>query len=121
MLVLLFSVITLAFFGSSVEGFRLQGVAVKGRLLCGGRPLSEAKVAIYDVDRSELLMSQTTYMCGCSDPGDADDLLDAATTTSSGQFHVDGTTRELTNIEPELRVLHDCNDDIRVSDFVGGG
>jgi hypothetical protein len=38
---------------SSTEAFLLQGVAVKGRLLCGGRPLSEAKVAIYDVDRSE--------------------------------------------------------------------
>lgn len=38
---------------SAAVAFRLQGVAVKGRLMCGSRPLEGAKVKIYDVDRSE--------------------------------------------------------------------
>lgn len=32
---------------------RLQGVAVKGRLMCGRNPLSAAKVKIVDMDPSE--------------------------------------------------------------------
>ena len=48
------------------------------------------------------------------DPGDSDDLLDEKYTDINGEFILDGTTRELTNIEPELRIFHDCNDDIRV-------
>uniref|UniRef100_A0A914E0Q5 Transthyretin-like protein 46 n=1 Tax=Acrobeloides nanus TaxID=290746 RepID=A0A914E0Q5_9BILA len=81
-----------------VFGFRKQGVGVKGKLLCDGKPLHNAKVKIFDVDRN---------------PGDSDDLLDEKYTDINGEFVLDGTTRELTNIEPELRIFHDCNDDIR--------
>ncbi|KAH7693971.1 CRE-TTR-40 protein [Aphelenchoides avenae] len=81
---------------SATVAFRLQGVAVKGRLMCGSRPLDGAKVKIYDVDRN---------------PGDPDDLLDEKITDENGEFTLDGTTRELTNIEPELRVYHDCNNE----------
>lgn len=56
-------------------------------------------VAIYDVDRN---------------PGDPDDLLDSSYTDKNGRFVLDGTTRELTTIEPELRIIHDCNDGIKV-------
>lgn len=41
-----------------------------------------------------------------ADPGDPDDLLDDT---------LDGTTRELTNIEPELRVYHDSNNEKKVA------
>ena len=56
-------------------------------------------VAIYDVDRN---------------PGDPDDLLDSSYTDKNGRFVLDGTTRELTTIEPELRIIHDCSDGIKV-------
>ncbi|CAD6193363.1 unnamed protein product [Caenorhabditis auriculariae] len=78
--------------------FRLQGVAVRGRLLCDGKPWRNAKVKIFDLDRN---------------PGDADDLLDEGYSGSDGQFALDGTTREFTDIEPVLYVYHDCDDDIR--------
>ncbi|KAI6171147.1 hypothetical protein M3Y97_01067400 [Aphelenchoides bicaudatus] len=74
---------------------RKQGVAVKGQLLCNGLPAKNVKVKIYDLDRN---------------PGDSDDLLDEKFTDARGNFHVDGTTRELTNIEPELRIYHKCED-----------
>ncbi|GMS79965.1 hypothetical protein PENTCL1PPCAC_2140 [Pristionchus entomophagus] len=77
---------------------RLQGVAVKGNLLCGGTVLRNTKVKIYDLDRN---------------PGDADDLLDEGYADRDGHFALDGTTRELTEIEPVLYIYHDCDDEIR--------
>ncbi|KAK6015978.1 Transthyretin-like family protein [Ostertagia ostertagi] len=78
--------------------FRKQGVAVKGRLMCGGTPLRNAKVEIYDLDRN---------------PGDPDDLLDENFSDKDGRFALTGTTRELTSIEPVLYIYHDCEDGIR--------
>uniref|UniRef100_F1LDK8 Transthyretin-like protein 46 n=1 Tax=Ascaris suum TaxID=6253 RepID=F1LDK8_ASCSU len=80
------------------SAFRLQGVGVQGRLLCGEKALRNTKVKIYDVDRN---------------PGDSDDLLDEGYTDANGEFRLDGTTRELTDIEPILKIFHDCNDGIR--------
>ncbi|KAK0409730.1 hypothetical protein QR680_004720 [Steinernema hermaphroditum] len=81
-----------------VFAFRKQGVAVKGRLMCGDKPLKNTKVKIFDVDRN---------------PGDSDDMLDEKYTDANGEFVLDGTTRELSDIEPELRIYHDCDDGIR--------
>ncbi|CAJ0599658.1 unnamed protein product [Cylicocyclus nassatus] len=78
--------------------FRKQGVAVKGKLICGDKPLRNAKVKIYDIDRN---------------PGDRDDLLDEKYTDKDGEFALTGTTRELTDIEPVLYIYHDCDDGIR--------
>lgn len=74
---------------------RKQGVAVTGQLLCNGVPAKNIKVKIYDLDRN---------------PGDSDDLLDEKFTDARGDFSVNGTTRELTTIEPELRIYHKCED-----------
>uniref|UniRef100_A0A1I7ZPL6 Transthyretin-like family protein n=1 Tax=Steinernema glaseri TaxID=37863 RepID=A0A1I7ZPL6_9BILA len=73
---------------------RIQGVAVKGRLLCGSEPLAGAKVKIIDVD---------TGM-------DPDDLLDEGYTDSEGRFELNGATREATDIDAVIKVYHDCND-----------
>ncbi|KAF8381680.1 ttr-40 [Pristionchus pacificus] len=81
-----------------ISSLRLQGVAVKGKLHCGGTILRNTKVKIYDLDRN---------------PGDADDLLDEGYTDRDGLFSLDGTTRELTDIEPVLYIYHDCDDGIR--------
>ncbi|CAJ0560057.1 unnamed protein product, partial [Mesorhabditis spiculigera] len=82
----------------NVDAFRLQGIAVKGRLLCNEKVLRNTRVKIYDIDRN---------------PGDSDDLLDDRYTDKDGEFRVFGTTRELTDIEPVLYVYHDCEDGIR--------
>uniref|UniRef100_A0AAF5D8S6 Transthyretin-like family protein n=1 Tax=Strongyloides stercoralis TaxID=6248 RepID=A0AAF5D8S6_STRER len=88
-----------SFFGSC---FRKQGVAVKGRLLCNGKPAKNEIVKIFDLDRN---------------PGDDDDLLDEKLTNRNGEFMVNGCTRELSDIEGELRIYFDCNDSDRVIFF----
>ncbi|KAL3096975.1 hypothetical protein niasHS_002691 [Heterodera schachtii] len=74
------------------EAISQFSVGVKGVLLCNGAFAAHTNLAIFDVDRN---------------PGDSDDLLD------KGRFVLDGTTRELSQIEPELRIIHDCADDIK--------
>ncbi|CAI5450042.1 unnamed protein product [Caenorhabditis angaria] len=80
------------------SAFRLQGAAVRGALRCHGKPWRNAKLKLYDLDRN---------------PGDEDDLLDEKYSDKEGWFQVDGTTRELSDIEPVLYVYHDCDDGIR--------
>ena len=78
------------------EAMRKQGVAVKGKFLCGVHPAAanSTKVRIVDIDTGP----------------DPDDTLDEKFVDSSGEFSLNGYTRELTNIDPVLYVWHDCND-----------
>ncbi|TKR69387.1 hypothetical protein L596_021555 [Steinernema carpocapsae] len=72
----------------------LQGVAVKGRLMCGADPLVGAKVKIIDVDSGM----------------DPDDLLDEGYTDADGRFELNGATKEEDYIDTVIKVYHDCND-----------
>uniref|UniRef100_A0A1I7Z457 Transthyretin-like family protein n=1 Tax=Steinernema glaseri TaxID=37863 RepID=A0A1I7Z457_9BILA len=76
------------------EAFRRQSVAVRGKLMCGGKPASDILVKLVDDDRGP----------------DPDDLLDSVYTKTNGEFFLSGGTMELTNIDPEIRIYHDCND-----------
>uniref|UniRef100_A0A915AZ48 Transthyretin-like protein 5 n=1 Tax=Parascaris univalens TaxID=6257 RepID=A0A915AZ48_PARUN len=74
---------------------RLQSAAVKGVLICNGRPAVGVKVKLYDDDRGI----------------DLDDLMDEGITDSQGRFQLSGHETEITNIDPKLNVYHDCNDE----------
>ncbi|CAD5232721.1 unnamed protein product [Bursaphelenchus xylophilus] len=69
-----------------------QGVAVRGQLTCRGNSIPSVQVKLFDLDTL-----------------DADDLMAEGHTGPSGVFYLNGTTFELTSIEPELRIYHDCN------------
>uniref|UniRef100_A0A915EK74 Transthyretin-like family protein n=1 Tax=Ditylenchus dipsaci TaxID=166011 RepID=A0A915EK74_9BILA len=90
------SLITFAFACCCVTGMREQAVAVKGILLCGASPASGVHVKLWDEDKGP----------------DPDDVLDDGHTDSSGSFHLKGATRELTGIDPILKIYHDCDDGI---------
>ncbi|VDO54532.1 unnamed protein product, partial [Haemonchus placei] len=75
------------------EAFRTQSVAVKGRLMCGSQPATNVRVKLLDEDQ-----------------GDPDDVMDQMLTNSDGLFSLSGSASELTPIDPELRIYHDCND-----------
>ncbi|KAK6040234.1 Transthyretin-like family protein [Cooperia oncophora] len=71
----------------------IQSIAVKGRLLCGAGPAKNLRVKLIDTDT-----------------GRPDDLLDQGYTDNDGNFSLSGGTAETTDIDPILRVYHDCND-----------
>ncbi|KAI1730107.1 transthyretin-like family domain-containing protein [Ditylenchus destructor] len=84
-------------FGSyGALAMRQQAVAVKGILMCGADAASGVHVKLWDED----------------DGPDPDDVLDEGYTDSSGSFHLKGSTRELTSIDPVFKVYHDCDDGI---------
>ncbi|GMT36205.1 hypothetical protein PFISCL1PPCAC_27502 [Pristionchus fissidentatus] len=74
--------------------FRTQAVAVTGKLMCGDKPASGVLVKLYDED----------------DGPDPDDVLDQTSTETDGSFNLQGSAMELTPIDPEIRIYHDCND-----------
>ncbi|KHJ94528.1 Transthyretin-like family protein [Oesophagostomum dentatum] len=61
--------------------------------MCGNQPAANVHVKLLDEDQ-----------------GDPDDMLDNMFTKSDGMFFVSGFASELTPIDPELRIYHDCND-----------
>ncbi|PIO72138.1 Transthyretin-like family protein [Teladorsagia circumcincta] len=87
---------------------RQQSVAVTGKLMCGPRPASGVSVKLWEED----------------DGPDPDDLLDQGHTSPQGTFTLKarrsyfifnncGTERELTTIDPVLKIYHDCDDGIK--------
>jgi len=72
---------------------------VKGRLLCGDAPAANVRVKLVDDDFGP----------------DPDDDLDSGYTDEQGMFDLQGDTTELTTIDPQLKIYHDCNDGIIVS------
>jgi len=79
-----------------VLSFRKQRYAVRGRLMCGDVPAANVRVKLVDED----------------DGPDPDDDMDSGYTNANGEFNLSGDERELSNIDPRLKVYHDCNDGI---------
>ncbi|CAK5078612.1 unnamed protein product [Meloidogyne enterolobii] len=85
--------ILICLFLTTTKAFRRQSAGVRGVLFCGNKPASGMLVKLFDED----------------DGPDPDDELDSAYTDNQGRFELSGSTMELTNIDPELRIYHDCN------------
>uniref|UniRef100_A0A0K0FQP8 Transthyretin-like family protein n=1 Tax=Strongyloides venezuelensis TaxID=75913 RepID=A0A0K0FQP8_STRVS len=69
-----------------IFGMRQQAVGVKGKLLCGSKPASGVKIKLWDEDEG--------------------------ITDMNGNFLLQGSTRELTSIDPVFKIYHDCDDSI---------
>ncbi|PAV57160.1 hypothetical protein WR25_26173 [Diploscapter pachys] len=94
---LLILLVVVVGYSLAIELFgRDQSSAVRGKLVCDGRPAADVKVKLWDVDRT-----------------DADDLMDSGYTDANGDFHLSGWTKEYTTIDPKLAIYHDCNDGIK--------
>ncbi|EPB77635.1 Transthyretin-like family protein [Ancylostoma ceylanicum] len=80
-------------YSSCLFGFigRQQSVAVKGVLECNGKPAANVKVKLYE---KEIFF---------------DRKMDEKRTDSSGSFHLSGSKREITNIDPKVNIYHKCN------------
>ncbi|KHJ88180.1 Transthyretin-like family protein, partial [Oesophagostomum dentatum] len=73
---------------------RQQSIRVKGRLVCGPTAASNVRVKLWEEDEGP----------------DSDDLLAASYTDVNGMFDLSGGTTETTNIDPVLKVYHNCDD-----------
>ncbi|CAJ0603483.1 unnamed protein product [Cylicocyclus nassatus] len=66
-------------------------------LICGDKPASGVTVKLWDED----------------DGPDPDDLLAEGVTNAKGEFTLQGSEKEVTNIDPVFKVYHDCDDGIK--------
>uniref|UniRef100_A0A914X7B2 Uncharacterized protein n=1 Tax=Plectus sambesii TaxID=2011161 RepID=A0A914X7B2_9BILA len=82
---------------ASTFAIRKQSVAVKGVLFCGDTPASGVSVKLWDDD----------------DGPDPDDVMAQGRTDAQGQFTLSGDASELTNIDPVLKIYHDCDDGVK--------
>ncbi|KAK6012540.1 Transthyretin-like family protein [Ostertagia ostertagi] len=92
------------------EAVRDQSIAVKGRLLCGTGPAKNVRVKLIDTDtgqfplkneRENLSQAYADHACR---KGYTDDDPRPLSRPSGGTGH------ETTDIDPILRIYHDCND-----------
>ncbi|KIH61588.1 Transthyretin-like family protein [Ancylostoma duodenale] len=104
-------IILIALFGCAIA-MRQQAVAISGRLMCGNKPAAGVKVKLWDEDDDYETLTSVTLAIAISGP-DPDDVLDEGYTDSNGEFHLKGSERELTNIDPVFKVYHDCDDGIK--------
>jgi hypothetical protein len=91
---------------------RTQSVAVKGQLMCNGRPSANTKVKLYDDDRGlDTKIYNLLFECTGVD---TDDLMAEGKSDMQGRFELRGHETEITTIDPKLNIYHDCNDELVV-------
>uniref|UniRef100_A0AC35U8X8 Transthyretin-like family protein n=1 Tax=Rhabditophanes sp. KR3021 TaxID=114890 RepID=A0AC35U8X8_9BILA len=88
------AIIVLIYITSNAWAFRTQSVGIKGILMCGDSPANNVHVKLSDKDGGP----------------NQDDLLDSAYTDLGGSFTLSGHSSELSNIDPEIQIYHDCLD-----------
>ncbi|KAI6228214.1 Transthyretin-like family-containing protein [Aphelenchoides besseyi] len=93
--------ILLVFGLAAVEGMRKQGIAAKGRLLCGALP------AASNTTKIPLNVLQCLFFFG----PDPNDTLEEKFVDEKGEFKLLGFTRELTDIDPVAIIWHECMDE----------
>uniref|UniRef100_A0A183BNV3 PAZ domain-containing protein n=1 Tax=Globodera pallida TaxID=36090 RepID=A0A183BNV3_GLOPA len=81
--------------GINIGGTKQSGAA-KGKLLCGGKPYKGAKVKLWDKDTL-----------------DPDDLMAESETNAEGEFEVNGSETEVSNIDLRLSIYHNCEDEAK--------
>ncbi|CAI4222464.1 unnamed protein product [Auanema sp. JU1783] len=72
---------------------RLQSAAVKGKLLCNGKPYEKARLKFYEVDPVK------------------DTLMAEGLSNGQGTFELHGKDTEWTTIDPKLNIYHNCEDE----------
>ncbi|PAV55854.1 hypothetical protein WR25_24946 isoform A [Diploscapter pachys] len=70
---------------------RTQSTAVRGQLMCNGRPASGVKVKLYE--------KEATF----------DVKMAEGVTDNNGYFQLQGYKTEISTIDPKLNIYHKCN------------
>ncbi|KAI1713263.1 transthyretin-like family domain-containing protein [Ditylenchus destructor] len=82
----------LSIFPAQNLAFRQQSVGIRGRLMCGDKPLSGAKVKLWNKNRLG-----------------RDDQLADSKTDAMGNFNLDGGIGSIFGMNVRFKIYHDCD------------
>ncbi|VDK51017.1 unnamed protein product, partial [Gongylonema pulchrum] len=88
----------------------VQSVAVSGMFVCGQRPAVGVLIKLFEFDGNlrNAFSSEFVDSTGYLKVPNHDDVLNETHTDHEGRFFVHGTALEVGQIEPIVKVYHDC-------------
>ncbi|KAL3995536.1 Transthyretin-like family protein [Acanthocheilonema viteae] len=87
----------------------VQSTAVRGKFICGQKPAVGVRVKLFEYDFNPLnAYSQSILTNEYMLATNQDDVLNETYTDQNGQFFIHGTTVEVSQIQPILKVYHKC-------------
>ncbi|KAH7709199.1 Transthyretin-like family protein [Aphelenchoides avenae] len=98
--------------------FRQQSVGIRGRLMCGDKPLANTQVKLWNKnkigDKYIELLNASVYFNAweCETNSGTDDQLAAAKTDAQGNFQLNGGVGSVFGMDVHFKVYHDCDDGI---------
>lgn len=90
-----------------------ERVFVTGTLMCGDKPYKGALVKLIEKGKRHYRTTKRSLpKYGFIADPIKDDEMGKMTTGVDGKFSLDGTSSEIGNIEPVLKIYHDCDDTV---------
>ncbi|EFO18555.1 hypothetical protein LOAG_09942, partial [Loa loa] len=82
----------------------VQSIAIRGKFICGQEPINGIRVKLFENNLNSQSIIIDEHMLAIN----SDNILNETCTDQNGQFFINGTTVKVGQIQPILKVYHNC-------------